>query len=104
MRLALGDRLARCLPINDQLEYPMNIDTLAGEGTEMKGRFKESLGTATADPALEQDGLADQLFRQIRQGFGALRDFARNQPIAAAAVLGAIGFALFRSRRGTPTG
>jgi uncharacterized protein YjbJ (UPF0337 family) len=78
----------------------MNIDTLAGEGTEMKGRFKETLGTATADPALRQDGLADQVFGKTRQSFGALRDFARNQPVVAAAVLGAIGLALFRSRRG----
>ena len=77
----------------------MNIDTLAGEGTEVKGRFKETLGTATKDPALQQDGLADQLFGRARQGFGALRDFARNQPLVAAAVVAAVGFALFRGRR-----
>jgi len=75
----------------------MNIDTLAGEGTEMKGRIKESLGTATADSTLQQDGFTDQVFGRTRQGFGALRDFVRNQPVVAAAVLGAIGFALFRS-------
>ena len=28
----------------------MNIDTVVGEGTAAKGRFKESLGVATADP------------------------------------------------------
>ncbi len=78
----------------------MNIDTLAGEGTEMKGRLKESLGTATADPVLQQDGRTDQIFGRARQGFGSLRDFARYQPVAAAAFVGAIGFTLFRSIRG----
>jgi uncharacterized protein YjbJ (UPF0337 family) len=82
----------------------MNIDTLAGQGAEVKGRFRETLGTATADAALEQDGIADQLFGRARQGFGALRDFARNQPIAAAAIASAIGFALFRGRRGNRRG
>ena len=77
----------------------MNIDTLAGEGTEVKGRFKETLGTATNDPALQQDGLTDQLFGRARQGFGALRDLARNQPLVAAAIVAAIGFALFSGRR-----
>lgn len=79
----------------------MNIDTLAGEGTEAKGRIKESLGAATADPGLEQDGIADQMFGRVRQAFGALRDFARDQPVAAAAIASAIGFALFRGRRGS---
>jgi uncharacterized protein YjbJ (UPF0337 family) len=78
----------------------MNIDTLAGEGTELKGRFKESLGTATADPALQQAGIADHVFGLARQGFGAVRDFVRAQPVAAAAALGALGLALFRGRRG----
>jgi uncharacterized protein YjbJ (UPF0337 family) len=78
---------------------PVNIDTLAGEGTEVKGRFKETLGTATADPALRQDGLADQLSGRTRQGFGALRDFARTQPLMAAAAIGVLGLALFRGRR-----
>jgi len=78
----------------------MNVDTVAGEGTEIKGRFKETLGTATADPTLRQDGLADQAFGKARQGLGALQDFVRNQPVAAMAVLSAIGFALFRNKRG----
>lgn len=82
----------------------MNIDTLAGQGTEVKGRFKETLGAASGDPALEEDGIADQLFGRARQGFGALREFVRNQPIAAAAIASAIGFALFRGRRGSRRG
>ncbi len=78
----------------------MNIDTLAGEGTEMKGRLKESIGTATADPVLRRDGMTDQMLGRARQSFGSLRDFVRDRPVAAAAFVGAIGFALFRSIRG----
>ena len=77
----------------------MNIDTIAGEGTNMKGRFKESLGDATGDPALRQDGAADQLSGNLRKGVGALRDFARNQPLAAAAVAGLVGVVLFGGSR-----
>jgi uncharacterized protein YjbJ (UPF0337 family) len=62
----------------------MNIDTVAGEGTNLKGRFKESLGDATGDPALQRDGLVDQVSGNLRKGFGTMRDFARTQPIAAA--------------------
>lgn len=78
------------------METQMNIDTLAGEGTSMKGRFKESLGDAVDDPKLRRDGVADQFSGQIRKGVGALRDFARNQPYATAAVAALLGFALFK--------
>lgn len=71
----------------------MNIDTIAGEGTELKGHFKEALGDATADPKLQQDGVLDQFSGQARQGLGAVRDFVRNQPILAAAI-GAVALAL----------
>ena len=71
----------------------MNIDTIAGEGTEFKGQFKQALGDATADPKLQQDGLVDQLSGQARQSVGTVRDFVRNQPIASA-VIGAVALAL----------
>ncbi len=77
----------------------MNIDTLVGEGTAAKGRFKESLGTATNDPDLERHGLLDQLSGNARSALGGIRDFARSQPIVAAAVAGIIGFAFLRGRR-----
>ena len=78
----------------------MNIDTLAGEGTNMKGKFKQGLGDATGDPALRQDGMADQLSGNVRKGVGAVRDFARQQPVATAAAAGLFGLALLRSLRG----
>lgn len=71
----------------------MNIDTIAGEGTELKGQFKEALGNATADPQLQQDGIVDQFSGRARQSVSAVRDFVRNQPILAAAV-GALALAL----------
>ena len=79
----------------------MNVDTALGEGTELKGKFKETLGDATGDAGLQRDGAADQLSGQARQAFGLLRDFVRDQPLAAAAIAGAIGFALFQSARGS---
>jgi uncharacterized protein YjbJ (UPF0337 family) len=78
----------------------MNIDTIAGEGTQMKGRFKQGLGDATGDPALRQDGAADQLSGGVRKGVGAVRDFARRQPVAAAAAAALFGFGLLKTLRG----
>ena len=77
----------------------MNIDTVVGEGTAVKGRFKESLGEATNDPYLERDGLLDQASGNARKAFGGLTDFVRNQPVVAAAVAGIIGLAFMRGRR-----
>jgi uncharacterized protein YjbJ (UPF0337 family) len=78
----------------------MNIDTIAGEGTTARGRIKESIGTATGDPVLEQDGLADQLSGNIREAFGSIRDFARAQPLLTAVIAGVIGASFFaRARR-----
>ncbi len=82
----------------------MNIDTVAGEGVDLKGRFKESLGNAIGDTALQQDGLADQIAGNVRKGFGSLRDFARNQPFAAAAAAGVVAIALLGSLRGRKSG
>lgn len=78
----------------------MNIDTLAGEGTEMKGRFKTSLGDATGDQGLRQDGMADQLSGNMRKGVGAVRDFAKRQPVATAAAAALFGFGLLKTLRG----
>lgn len=78
----------------------MNIDTIAGEATQTKGRFKTSLGDATGDPALQQDGAVDQLSGGVRKGVGAVRDFARQQPLATAAAAALFGFGLLKTLRG----
>lgn len=77
----------------------MNIDTLAGEGTTAKGRIKESLGTATGDPSLQNEGVADQLSGNLREAVGAIRDFARAQPLLTAVIVGLIGASLFGANR-----
>lgn len=76
----------------------MNIDTVAGEGTELKGKIKEGLGNATGDPALRQEGMTNQVSGNVRKAFGELRDFVREQPVAAAVIAGLVGLALFSSR------
>ncbi len=73
----------------------MNIDTIAGEGAAAKGRIKESLGAATGDQLLENEGITDQIAGGLRKAFGAARDFVRNQPLAAAAIAGILGASLF---------
>jgi len=78
----------------------MNIDTLAGEGTNLKGRFKESLGTAIGDRELQSEGAADQFSGNARKLVGGLRDFVRDQPVIAAAVALVIGIALTGGLRG----
>lgn len=78
----------------------MNIDTLAGDGTQLKGDLKQGLGEATNDPALKQDGAADQLSGSVRKGIGQVRDFARANPAATAAAAGIFGLAILNSLRG----
>lgn len=80
----------------------MNIDTIAGEGTMAKGRVKETLGNATGDPVLQQEGIADQITGNVRQAFGAVRDFAKNQPVLTALIAGLIGASLFARTRSRP--
>ena len=78
----------------------MNIDTLAGEGTNLKGRFKEGLGDAIGDPALQQDGAMDQISGNARVMVGKVRDFVRERPfVSALAALVAGGVLLGRRRR-----
>jgi uncharacterized protein YjbJ (UPF0337 family) len=79
----------------------MNIDTLAGEGTDLKGRVKENIGAATGDSALRSEGVSDQLAGNARKAFGSLRDFVRDQPLIAAAVGAVIAFAVLGGLRGS---
>ena len=78
----------------------MNIDTLAGEGTNMKGRFKESLGDALGDTDMQRDGAMDQISGNARKAFGGIRDFVRERPfMSALAAIVAGGVLLGRRRR-----
>lgn len=79
----------------------MNIDTLAGEGTDLKGRFKETLGSAVGNSSLQADGISDQVSGNVRKAFGSVRDFARAQPAVAVAAAVAVGLVLLRGVRGS---
>ncbi len=78
----------------------MNIDTLAGEGTQTKGDLKQGLGDLTGDSRLQSDGAADQLSGGLRKGLGQVRDFAKKNPAATYTAAGIFGLALLNTLRG----
>jgi uncharacterized protein YjbJ (UPF0337 family) len=78
----------------------MNIDTLAGEGTQTKGDFKAGLGDVTGNRQLQQDGAADQLSGGVRKGVGQVRDFVKKNPAASYTAAGILGLALLNTLRG----
>ena len=78
----------------------MNIDTLAGEGTQTKGDFKRGLGDVTGDAKLQQDGAVDQLSGSLRKGIGQVREIARKNPVATYTAAGIFGLALLNTLRG----
>jgi uncharacterized protein YjbJ (UPF0337 family) len=92
----------------------MNEDKLAGEGRDIAGKVKETVGDVTGDMSLQGEGLGDQLAGKAQKVFGAARDalavdgepltdkarrFARERPWAFAALAGVIGIALINALR-----
>ncbi|WP_174275135.1 CsbD family protein [Sphingomonas bacterium] len=78
----------------------MNNDTLEGQGTNVAGQIKEVVGKATGDEQLQGAGLADQWSGIAQNGYGKLRDFARNRPFAAGVLGMVVGVALLNTLRG----
>jgi uncharacterized protein YjbJ (UPF0337 family) len=93
----------------------MNNDTLTGQGREIGGEIKEGIGDATGDPAIRNEGVADQVLGNVQQSYGAARDavangvgpladqakrFARERPWATAALVGTLALALINTLRG----
>jgi uncharacterized protein YjbJ (UPF0337 family) len=78
----------------------MNIDTIAGEGTQTKGDLKQGLGNLTGDSKLQSDGATDQLTGGLRKGIGQVRDFAKKNPAATYTAAGIFGLALINTLRG----
>ena len=78
----------------------MNDDRLEGAGRDFKGKVKETIGDATQDPALQQEGLADQIAGKSQKALGAAKDFARERPFAFAALAGVVGVAVLNTLRG----
>ncbi len=78
----------------------MNSDTLEGQGTNVAGQIKEVVGKATGDEQLEASGIADQWSGIAQDGFGKLRDFARDRPFAAGVLGIVVGAAILGTLRG----
>ena len=51
----------------------MNKDELNGKVDRLKGNIKESVGNATNDETLRDEGVADQAAGSVEEGFGKAR-------------------------------
>jgi uncharacterized protein YjbJ (UPF0337 family) len=51
----------------------MNKDELNGKLDRAKGNIKESVGNATNDERLRDEGIADQASGHVQEGFGKAR-------------------------------
>jgi uncharacterized protein YjbJ (UPF0337 family) len=51
----------------------MNKDELSGKVDRLKGNIKESVGEATNDQDLRDEGVADQASGNVQEGFGKAR-------------------------------
>jgi uncharacterized protein YjbJ (UPF0337 family) len=51
----------------------MNRDELNGKVDRVKGNIKESVGEATNDDQLRDEGIADQAAGHVQEGFGKAR-------------------------------
>ncbi len=92
----------------------MNTATIKGEGQDLGGGLKETVGNATGDRSLQNEGIADQLAGNAKQIAGAAKEafanpapmvakakgFAQARPYAAAALFGVVGLAVLNTLRG----
>ena len=51
----------------------MNKDELNGKVDRLKGNIKETVGEATNDETLRDEGIADQAAGNVQEGFGKAR-------------------------------
>lgn len=51
----------------------MNRDELDGKMDRLKGNIKETVGDATNDEKLRDEGIADQASGNVQEGFGKAR-------------------------------
>ena len=51
----------------------MNKDEVKGKVDRLKGNIKESVGKATGDEKLRDEGIADQAAGNVEEGFGKAR-------------------------------
>lgn len=51
----------------------MNRDELDGKVDKLKGKTKQTIGRATDDPDLIDEGVADETSGEVQEGFGKAR-------------------------------
>lgn len=51
----------------------MNDDELKGKADRLKGRIKSTVGEATDDQRLKDEGAADEAAGEVQEGFGKAR-------------------------------
>jgi uncharacterized protein YjbJ (UPF0337 family) len=51
----------------------MNRDELDGKVDKLKGKAKQTIGRATDDPDLIDEGVADETEGEVQEGFGKAR-------------------------------
>lgn len=93
----------------------MNQDTIEGEGRDIVGKLKQTAGDVIGDRSLQGEGLIDQLSGKTQKIFGSAREalategaplldkarqFARERPLASAALMGVVGLAILNTLRG----
>jgi uncharacterized protein YjbJ (UPF0337 family) len=78
----------------------MNSDTFIGTSKNATGQVKEVVGKAVGDEQMQGSGIADQVSGNVQNAFGRARDFARDRPLATAALAGVVGIALLNTLRG----
>ena len=50
-----------------------NKDEMAGKVEQFKGKVKQTVGNATDDPKLHDEGVADEAGGELREGFGTAK-------------------------------
>ncbi len=55
-------------------EHPMrNDDEIKGKGEQIKGNIKQGVGDLTGDTRLKDEGAADEISGEAREGFGTAK-------------------------------
>lgn len=92
----------------------MNTTTLDGNVTQAGGQIKETAGKLTGDQQLQGSGVVDQISGFAQKNLGSAKDmaaqagpladkaksFAKQRPVATAALVGVIGLAVLNTLRG----
>jgi uncharacterized protein YjbJ (UPF0337 family) len=89
----------------------MSADQIEGEMRDVAGKVEETAGNITGDGELRRKGLLDQLAGKLQKLFGTVesevkpvgdkvKQFAKERPVASAALAGVIGLAILNTLRG----